>query len=298
MTSFLLKNEMSREVENFKKIIRGDFKEYCKQNSDETEENEKKEPKKVIADALYAGYLDTCRTIKWGEHQKKEIIDIFECKDSENDTSIIDDIVECISCNKKQDEFDKYHDNMCRKLINNFDSIIAYGQAQKIINMAFKYLYCIETIDRGCFKNCHMPLDSFTLEWIYRAYIKDQELKKDFGNLVNSVWKQGKKVKKEAIGSWSSMGFCKEDSGDKLSYLFYLKLLRQSFKDESLLELDFYVWPRIQKIMAAEAFIKVFKDDSNEQFDDLKEENEDYKIDKLECTLKRRTNIVKEIIKK
>ena len=94
------------------------------------------------------------------------------------------------------------------------------------------------------------------------------------------------------------MGFCKEDSGDKLSYLFYLKLLRQNFKDESLLELDFYVWPRIQKIMAAEAFIKVFKDDSNEQFDDLKEENEDYKIDKLECTLERRTNIVKEIIKK
>lgn len=73
MTSFLLKNEMSREVEKFKKIIRGDFKEYCKQNSDETEKNEKKEPKKVIADALYAGYLDTCRTIKWGEHQKKEI---------------------------------------------------------------------------------------------------------------------------------------------------------------------------------------------------------------------------------
>lgn len=30
---------------------------------------------------------------------------------------------------------------------------------------------------------------------------------------------------------------------------------------------------------------------------DIKEENEDYKIDKLECTLKRRTNIVKEIIK-
>ena len=67
---------------------------------------------------------------------------------------------------------------------------------------------------------------------------------------------------------------------------------------QTLLELDFYVWPRIQKIMAAEAFIKVFKDDSNEQFDDLKEENEDYKIDKLECTLERRTNIVKEIIKK
>lgn len=251
----------------------------------------------MIADALYAGYLDTCRTIKWKEHPKKVIKDIFKYKDSNNDTSIIDDIAECISCNKKQDEFDKYHDNMCRKLIKNFDSIIAYGQAQKIINMAFKYLYCIETIDRECFKNCHMPLDSFTLEWIYRAYIKDQDLKKDFGNLVNSVWKQEKYVKKDAIGSWSSMGFCAEDSGDKLSYLFYLKLLRQNFKDKNLLELDFYVWPRIQKIMAAEAFIKVFKDDSNEQFDDLKEENEDYKIDKLECTLKRKTNIVKNVIK-
>ena len=32
--------------------------------------------------------------------------------------------------------------------------------------MAFKYLYCHKGVDKNKFKECHMPLDSFTLAWL------------------------------------------------------------------------------------------------------------------------------------
>ena len=44
-----------------------------------------------------------------------------------------------------------------------------YGQAQKVINMAFKYLYCCEGAEKynSKFADCHMPLDQFTLAWFF-----------------------------------------------------------------------------------------------------------------------------------
>ena len=61
--------------------------------------------------------------------------------------------------------------------------------------------------------------------------------------------------------------------------------------------MDFYIWPRIQKILATEAFIKTFKDDNKGQFNDSTEEkNEDYQINKLENTLQNKLHIVKNIM--
>ena len=45
-----------------------------------------------------------------------------------------------------------------------------YGQAQKVVNMALKYLYCCDNIDeqtRIKFDPCHMPLDQYTLAWYF-----------------------------------------------------------------------------------------------------------------------------------
>lgn len=288
--SFNLRNEIPKEVENFKKLIKGNYKKYIAKDFNRMEETEQKE---VITQALYAGYLDTCRTIHWkdktNENGQSIVVEIFK-------NCIADRIVACMK-EEKQKKFDEMHHMLCKDMITEFSNkiTITYGQAQKIINMAFKYLYCFPSIDKKYFKNCHMPLDSFTLEWIYRTCLKRQEITGIEKNL--SVRGQNKYIKKEAIGTWSSMEYDIEDNKDKCTYSFYLNLLRQKFSNECLLEMDFYIWPRIQKILAAEAFLKIFKDNNNEQSQRLsREKNEDYQINKLEDTLQNKLHIVEEII--
>ncbi len=296
--NFNLKNQMPKEVENFKKIIKGKLKDYIDRDYNSMEEMDQKD---VVTKALYAGYLDTCRTINWkgqtDENRQFIVEQIFK-------DSVVDRIAKCMkeensgeTENEKRKNFDMMHHELCEKMIKAFSKeiMITYGQAQKIINMAFKYLYCFQSIDRKYFKNCHMPLDSFTLEWLYRACLRGEKIEGLEKNL--SVRGQGKYVKKDAIGTWSSIKYDTEENKDKCTYLFYLKLLRQKFVNECLLEMDFYIWPRIQKILATEAFIKTFKDDNKGQFNDSTEEkNEDYQINKLENTLQNKLHIVKNIM--
>ena len=75
---------------------------------------------------------------------------------------------------KDQKEFDDWHQGICETLKermtrNLFEGTI--GRAQKVINMAFKYLRCC--CDAGeypdHFKFCHMTLDSYTLTWYKRV---------------------------------------------------------------------------------------------------------------------------------
>lgn len=76
-----------------------------------------------------------------------------------------------------QAEFDIWHDETCRSFLDILNEALqekgltrqAYGKAQKIINMTFKYLYCLRPEDVRCgwFRFCHMPLDSYTLNWFY-----------------------------------------------------------------------------------------------------------------------------------
>ena len=72
-------------------------------------------------------------------------------------------------CNK----FDELHKEMCElwhKRFEDIDNLGTYGKAQKIVNMAFKYLYCCEDANtkEEYFKYCHVALDSYTLEWFFR----------------------------------------------------------------------------------------------------------------------------------
>ena len=119
-----------------------------------------------------------------------------------------------------------------------------------------------------------MPLDSFSLEWIKRCYIKEKNLKGYEDKFDDSVWKQNAHKKEEyymkqsengPIDSWSKLEY-EEEKGKKCTYKFYLDLLRDKLeKDMTPLWVDFYVWPRIQKIIAAEAFIKVLETDKEEK---------------------------------
>lgn len=72
-------------------------------------------------------------------------------------------------------QFDKSHKSLCRSFLHDYNKLLkkhdlpeqAYGKAQKIVNMAFKYLYCF---DDACehdawFEYCHMPVDSTVATW-------------------------------------------------------------------------------------------------------------------------------------
>ena len=91
---------------------------------------------------------------------------------------------------KSQKEFDMRHAILCQKLIIAFDSqLFTVGQAQKWINMTFKYLHLLEyeKLDK-LYEFCHVPVDSYMLKitnyhmtkpWSkiddYKEYLKFQE---------------------------------------------------------------------------------------------------------------------------
>jgi hypothetical protein len=72
---------------------------------------------------------------------------------------------------KGEEEFD--HSKWCTTFIANimrYNQYEArYGQAQKVLNMAFKYLYCCDGAEKYAekFEPCHMPLDQYTLAWLF-----------------------------------------------------------------------------------------------------------------------------------
>ncbi len=72
--------------------------------------------------------------------------------------------------------FDKFIE-----FFHNHGYTVTYGQAQKVINMAFKYLYCLdnrEEYKENIFDKCHIPLDSFTLAWYKRNILRRTDDKK------------------------------------------------------------------------------------------------------------------------
>ena len=165
-------------------------------------------------------------------------------------------------------DFDKIHDELCQKWCKEFKSLGklgTYGKAQKIVNMSFKYLYCRNDADKrkDHFKYCHMPLDSFTLEWFKREYPKQNN-----GNKLDNI-----------ITSWSNLKsgdnndpdtFIDDDGKKCYSYHFFKEEIRKIANNKGIfpLELEFIVWPQIQKELAAEDFLfgleeNLNKDDKN-----------------------------------
>lgn len=73
------------------------------------------------------------------------------------------------------ENFSKWHEKNCEEFLNKFNENILkgkyrpiqFGKAQKIVNMAFKYLRCFDDADEYLpfFVHCHMPIDSYMIEW-------------------------------------------------------------------------------------------------------------------------------------
>ena len=68
-------------------------------------------------------------------------------------------------------QFDDWHKDVCDKISEIFKTNtgieLPFGKAQKLVNISFKYAYCLNDADKylSKFYPCHMALDSIVLKW-------------------------------------------------------------------------------------------------------------------------------------
>ena len=80
---------------------------------------------------------------------------------------------------RTEQSFDSIHHELCELWTNRFNGELgAYGKAQKIVNMSFKYLYTYyyQSDDKRLerLSDCHFTLDSYTLEWLNICGVADK----------------------------------------------------------------------------------------------------------------------------
>ena len=156
-----------------------------------------------------------------------------------------------------REDFDKIHKGLCEGFLNGLNEVFAryklakqeFGKAQKVINMTFKYLYCFDDAEKfeDYFRFCHMPIDSYTLNWCF-----------------DNIYPKAK------IKNWSSLD---EDIYDKLSKEIGNNLafpLKEEFK----------IWPKeIAKSKETE-FIKSIIDFIAGNYDEYNSKNDFRSVDK------------------
>lgn len=158
-----------------------------------------------------------------------------------------------------QDTFDDWHSRACKEILsvlrafytNQDGTPVAYGKAQKIVNMSMKGLYCLEgamAAERNLyFQHCHIALDSFTLEWFKRVIIEPD-----------------KALVKGKVDSWSALQNLEADEyeNNQKTYYCYHKIVglirnhfsvSKPFDGLTPLQAEFFIWSEIQLEMAAEA---------------------------------------------
>lgn len=163
-----------------------------------------------------------------------------------------------------QSDYDKWHWEICDEFVRVFNGIpritkIAFGKAQKIVNMSFKYFFCLLNAEdkkyAEKFRYCHMPLDSFTLAWYKQAVVPWH--KEKYNNKGKNVYTRfvGNRLK-----TWSNLEY--GISNDPHSYSGiqrfireYLSEGRDGFVDEAgcvftPFKAEFYIWQEQQLLTA------------------------------------------------
>ena len=75
---------------------------------------------------------------------------------------------------QRREAFDGMYLSFCFNFLNSFNNALGkkyfktFGQVQMVTNTIFKYLYCLLPEKKQWFTYCHMPLDSYTLNWYFR----------------------------------------------------------------------------------------------------------------------------------
>ena len=212
----------------------------------------------VFNAAVQTAYNDAARTFTGigGKSDKAKKILAGEIK------KYFDNKMPCVT----KDDFDGLHFNLCKAFIDQLKkdgyNSATYGQAQKVVNMTFKYLYCLPdatTTYNEYFEYCHVALDSFTLEWIWRncdPRSRDLNKYEAWSNLNKDDYYAGK---------------TKRPGYDSIVALYRDKIPSSLHTDCTPFQAEFIFWPEIQMHLATEAFYFALNDNmSNKQKETFK----------------------------
>lgn len=177
-------------------------------------------------------------------------------------------------------DFNEWHKLACESIKSCLDHYykedsVSYGKEQKIVNMTLKGIYCLEGSEEHVnkFSNCHMTLDSFTLEWFYRCCnnekYKHDDFAKEIGRKNLPVWSNIEKdtielvdentKKKDKFHVWGYY-----DIQEKIASLVKSIELEKDFSVTPF-EAEFFIWPQMQMTIAAEAIYSNLLDNSDER---------------------------------
>jgi hypothetical protein len=193
------------------------------------------------------------------------------------ENNFVQQFVDYFNCTtyKSKLDFNDWHNNTAKMFLDvlkKYYDKAFYGKAQKIVNMMFKHLYCMnfgaenawKVLCEEYFEHCHMPLDSFTLDWLHR---KD----------------------KTAVCEWSNLEYTsmKPKTGQaSTSYKDYLSRVDKLFPIHSPLtafQAEFYIWPQMQFTQAFETIYRM----NHSKF-----ESEKFRVSAITA---KRTTIISEI---
>jgi len=116
----------------------------------------------IIKTSIDKAYLDFNRTLRGiSRFSRRE-----ECINNAKST-LYETITDMLKSNHySQDIFDNWHKDCCDNLIENFDGFkVYYGQAQKWINMTFKYMFILnKEMVSSIYQYLHIPIDNIILQ--------------------------------------------------------------------------------------------------------------------------------------
>lgn len=262
-------NNISDVKKGFSDGIKGDFAPFVGKTFDVDSEE-------LFVAAVAQGYADAKRTFSgiskfWDENKRKDFFaDVAKALQT--------------ACKSHPADFDVWHEATCDDICKwfkeaGYEKGVTYGQAQKIVNMAFKYLYCLEGAEQyAIFRQCHMPLDSFTLAW-YKRYVmigKDKEYK----ITEEDKWSNLKKDKYQKI-----VVAIQKYLRDEPNFPFRGTKVTLS---QHPLDAEFYVWPEMQMHLAAEEFYFAFNEEKEKA--DWKKKSVSDKLGDIQACIKRYQN--------
>ena len=225
--------------------------------------------KKIVSGPAYQDF--TPRNIKGVTKKNKSVQKVLE--------DLATSLFEYIHDNNLS--FNAWHEKTCFWFMDDYNKAsganIKAGKAQKIINMSFKYLFCLSdaTNYADSFKDCHMPLDSYTIEWFCEEVLP-------MGFNKGKKRGTGASVSKIKEKSWSQLDYGNVDEVGSYAWIQdqikeYLMQGNHGYIDEegnplSPFAAEFYIWPEQLFKRACKAF------ESNPLFNSLYPDYEDPKL--------------------
>ena len=172
-----------------------------------------------------------------------------------------------------QKAFDEFHRTACETVMDFLEKqlyeprSITYGKAQKVVNMTFKHIYCLDGayIKEDWFLPCHIALDSFTLEWFCRSVNGITKGCVDSWSTLQNSAKNSADLPKRYAGMKMYTKTVEKANGkpSETNYFYtYDEIVtrirnyfegKHPFKGLCPLQAEFYIWPEIQLHLAAEA---------------------------------------------